>query len=151
MRGSTLPNRFIGEPVVGSKASFSRTFTEADVSLFIGVTWDINPLHTDDSYVQTTPFKKRILPGLLTASMLTHFGGLWAFLAQEMRFEYLAPVYIGETVTAEARVVEADMDRRWVRLKCRCINSAGVEVLRAEVTGFPGRFENPEAAPGEIK
>lgn len=136
-----LPIRTIGNPVVGAKASFSRTLTEADAALFIGVTWDVNPLHTDDSYMARMPFKRRILPGLLTASLLTHLGGLWAFLAQEMHFYYLAPVYIGETITAQAEVVEYDESKGWVRLACRCLNQQGKEVLRADVSGFPGKFE----------
>ena len=37
-----------------------------------------------------TRFGRRIVPGLLTASLLTHFGGLWAFLASEMSFEFSA-------------------------------------------------------------
>jgi 3-hydroxybutyryl-CoA dehydratase len=136
-----LPRRIPEAPAVGAKAAFARTLTEADAALFIGVTWDVNPLHTDDAYVAATPFKRRIVPGLLTASLLTHLGGLWAFLATEMRFEFVAPVYIGDTITAEAEVVEADASRAWVRLRCRCVNSEGREVLRADITGFPGQFE----------
>ncbi len=141
MNSPRLPHRIPRSLKIGEKASFARTLTEGDVSLFIGATWDVNPYHTDDSFASTTPFKKRVVPGLLTASLLTHLGGLWAFLATDMKFEFLAPVYIGETITAEAEIIEADDQRGWVCLACRCINQAGVEVLRAEVKGFPGQFE----------
>jgi acyl dehydratase len=67
-------------------------------------------------------------------------GGLWAFLAQEMRFEFQGPVYIGDTITAESEVVEVDEGRGWVRLHARCINNAGQEVLRAQISGYPGQF-----------
>jgi len=142
MKSPLLPPRIPGSPTIGEKASFSRTLTEGDVSLFIGATWDVNPYHTDETYAAQTPFERRIVPGLLTASLLTHLGGLWAFLATQMKFEFLGPVYIGDTITAEAEVIEADETRGWVRLGCRCINQAGVEVLRADVTGFPGRFSD---------
>jgi 3-hydroxybutyryl-CoA dehydratase len=141
MQNPTLPRRVPVKPVVGAKVAFSRTLTEVDVALFIGVTWDVNPLHTDDNYISQTRFKRRIVPGLLTASLLTHLGGLWAFLAQEMRFEFQGPVYIGDTITAESEVVEVDEGRGWVRLQARCINSAGQEVLRAQISGYPGQFE----------
>ncbi|MBI5349503.1 MAG: MaoC family dehydratase [Chloroflexi bacterium] len=141
MKTPLMPRRMVQDaPFVGAKAAFTRTLTESDVSLFIGVTWDMNPLHTDDSYVSATPIKKRIVPGLLTASLLTHLGGLWAFLANEFHFELLAPVYIGETITAEAEVIEVS-ERGKIVLKCRCINAKGEEVLRAEIKGFPGKFE----------
>lgn len=141
METPLLPRRMAQSLAAGTKVAFSRTLTEADVALFIGVTWDVNPLHTDDTYVAGLPFKRRIVPGLLTASLLTHLGGLWAFLAQEMDIKFLGPVYIGETVTAEAIVVEVDETRQWARLACRCITSEGREVLQAEISGFPGRFE----------
>ena len=106
-----LPLRIPATNQVGSCAAFTRTLTEADVSLFIGVTWDVNPLHTDDQYAHATPFKRRIVPGLLTASLLTHLGGLWAFMATEMHFEFLAPVYINDTITAEAEIIAADAEK----------------------------------------
>ncbi len=142
METPLLPRRIFRAPVVGEKVAFTRTITEADVALFIGVTWDVNPYHTDDTFVAGTRFQRRIAPGLLTASLLTHIGGLWAFLATEMHFEFIAPVYIGDTVTARAEVVEVDASRGKVHLRCRCINSQGDEVLRAEIIGFPGRFED---------
>jgi 3-hydroxybutyryl-CoA dehydratase len=144
MERPILPKRIPEEPKVGTKSGFSRTITEADAALFIGVTWDVNPLHTDDEYVKDTPFKKRIVPGLLTASLLTHLGGLWAFIAREMHFEFIAPVYIGDTITAVSEIVELNSEKGWVRLKSHCVNSKGEEVLRAEISGYPGRFEELE-------
>jgi 3-hydroxybutyryl-CoA dehydratase len=135
-----LPQRVIRETRVGAKAAFTRTLTEADAALFIGVTWDINPYHTDDSYAAQSRFGRRIAPGLLTASLLTHFGGLWAFLATEMSFEFLGPVTIGDTVTAEVEIAEVS-ERGWVRLAGRVLNAEGQEVLRAVIRGYPGRFE----------
>ena len=125
----------------GARGSFSRTITEADVALFIGVTWDVNPYHTDERFAQATPFNGRIVPGLLTASLLTHIGGLWAFLATNMRLDFLAGVYVGDTITAEMEVVEVEPRRGRVRLRCRCTNQAGVEVLHGEILGYPGQFE----------
>src|SRR4030065_320389 len=128
MTPSQLPKRVPDANVVGAKVAFTRTLTEADVALFIGITWDVNPYHTDDTFVSKTRFKRRIVPGLLTASLLTHLGGLWAFLATEMHFEFIAPVFIGDTITAEAEVVEVDESRGRVRLRCRCTNYEGREV-----------------------
>lgn len=135
-----LPKRIIDQIEVGSRTYFRRTITEADVAMFIGVTWDVNPYHTDETFARQTKFATRIVPGLLTAGLLTHLGGLWAFLATEMHFQFLAPVYIGDTVTASALIAEYDPERGWVRLECECRNAAGDLVLKADVRGFPGRF-----------
>ncbi len=141
MNRPTLPKRTLAAPALGAKACFTRTLTEADVALFIGTTWDVNPLHTDEVYCSATPFKHRIVPGLLTASLLTHLGGLWAFLATEMEIHFLAPVYVGDSITAEGEVAEIDVQTGAVLLRCKCTNQQGKEVLRADVRGLPGKFE----------
>jgi 3-hydroxybutyryl-CoA dehydratase len=141
MNRPTLPKRTLDSPALGEKVSFTRTLTEADVALFIGTTWDVNPLHTDELYCAATPFKHRIVPGLLTASLLTHLGGLWAFLATEMDFHFFAPVYVGDSITAQAELVEIDAQTGAVLLKCTCTNQADKVVLSANVRGFPGKFE----------
>jgi 3-hydroxybutyryl-CoA dehydratase len=141
MNRPTLPKRTLAAPALGAKACFTRTLTEADVALFIGTTWDVNPLHSDELYCSATPFKHRIVPGLLTASLLTHLGGLWAFLATEMDFHFLAPVYVGDSITAEGEVAELNAQTGAVLLRCTCTNQDGKQVLRADVRGFPGKFE----------
>ena len=135
-----LPHRTPRATRVGEKVAFTRTLTEADAALFIGVTWDVNPYHTDDTYVAQTQFGRRIVPGLLTASLLTHIGGLWAFVAAEMALEFLGPVDTGDTVTAEAEIAEVS-EHGWVRLAGRVIGADGKDVLRAVIRGYPGRFE----------
>lgn len=141
MNRPTLPKRMIGAPVLGDKVAFTRTLTEVDVALFIGTTWDANPLHTDEIYCAATQFKHRIVPGLFTASLLTHLGGLWAFLATEMDFHFLTPAYVGDSITAQAEVGEIDAQTGAVLLHCTCTNQHGNQVLRADVRGFPGKFE----------
>lgn len=142
MKRPTLSKRINYAPKIGDTTSFTRTLTDGDVSLFIGATWDVNPFHTDDSYASQTPFQKRIVPGLLTASLLTHLGGLWAFLGTQMDFTFLAPVFIGDTISAEATIVEIDTARNLVQLDCRCINQNNETVLKAKISGHPGQFED---------
>jgi 3-hydroxybutyryl-CoA dehydratase len=141
----TLPRRIPAAPVVGAKASFTRTLTDGDVSLFIGATWDVNPYHTDDTFSARARFGRRIVPGLLTASLFTHVGGLWGFLATSMQFDFVGPVYVGDTVTAEMEVTEAAPERRWVKLACRCLKQDGTEVLRGTITGLAAPHEHEGA------
>ena len=140
MKRPSIAKRVPEKIEVGGKFSFRRTLTEGDIAIFIGATWDVNPLHTDDVYAEGTEFGRRIVPGLLTASLLTHLGGLWAFMATHMDLTFTAPVFIGDTITAEAEIVEHEPKRDWVRLQCRCFNTDGDEVLRGEVEGYPGKF-----------
>lgn len=122
---------------VGQKYTYRRTFTSGDVAVFCGLTGDFNPFHQDDVFSADSPFGRRIVPGLLTGSMLTHIGGLLGFLAADMHFEFLAPVFIGQTLTCVVTVLEKDEQR--ARLRCQAIttNQEGQEVLRATFNGFP--------------
>lgn len=122
---------------VGSRFEFRRTFTDGDAALFCGFTGDFNPYHLDDEFAAAGGFEGRILPGLLTASMVTHIGGLIGFLATEMQFEFLAPVYPGDTIRCTVEVTGKDQDRRRITAAARLLNGQGAEVVRARFTGFP--------------
>ena len=122
---------------VGMRFRWSRTITEGDVALFVGVTGDYNPFHTNDEFAAQTKFGRRIVPGLLTASLATHIGGMLAFLASEMHFHYHQPVFVGETVTCEVEVTEKIQEGRRIRASVRCTKDETVEVLTGEFTGTP--------------
>jgi 3-hydroxybutyryl-CoA dehydratase len=122
---------------VGQTFTFRRTFTEGDVALFCGVTGDFNPYHIYETFARASRFGRRNVPGLLTGSMLTHIGGLMGFLATEMAFEFLAPVYIGDTIACTVTIAEKDAERRRMRGTAHFVNQDGLEVLRAQFAGFP--------------
>jgi len=121
----------------GQVFTWRRTFTDGDVTQFCGVTGDHNPYHIDDLFVRDTWYGRRIIPGLLTGSMITHIGGRLGFIAMEMNFKYLAPVYIGDTVTCTVTINEKDEKRRLIKARATMVNQDGVEVLDSRFEGFP--------------
>src|SRR5438477_12126099 len=88
----------------GQTFTFRRTFNEGDVALFCGVTGDYNPYHIDQTFAESSWFGRRNIPGLLTASMITHIGGMIGFLATDMEFQVILSVYIGHTITCTVTV-----------------------------------------------
>ncbi|MBA2286736.1 MAG: MaoC family dehydratase [Ktedonobacteraceae bacterium] len=122
---------------VGQIFTFRRTFTQGDVALFCGVTGDYNPYHIDYLFLEESWFKRPIIPGLLTASMITHIGGMIGFLATEMHFEFASAVYIGDTITCTVTIAEKDEVKRLLQASAVFLNQDGVEVLRAQFSGFP--------------
>ena len=122
---------------VGQIFTYRRTFTEGDVSLFIGVTGDINPYHQDGMFAGESWFERRNIPGLLTASMATHIGGMLGFLATEMTFHYLKPVYVGDTITCVVTVLEKDEEKRQFFCVVSYTNQDDIEVLKGNFRGFP--------------
>ena len=125
---------------VGQTSTFRRTFTEGDVALFCGVTGDYNPYHIDETFAKSSFFGRRNIPGLLTSSMITHIGGMIGFLATEMHFYYIASVAIGDTITCTVTFTEKDEQKRLFHATGTFVNQDGVEVLRAQFSGFPAHI-----------
>ena len=128
---------------MGQRASFSKTVSESDVYLFAGISGDFNPAHINQAYAEQTPFKTRIAHGMLSASFIstvlgTQLPGPGAiYISQSLTF--LAPVTIGDTITATAEVVEIMAEKKRVRLKTFCTNQDGKEVLTGEALISPTR------------
>jgi 3-hydroxybutyryl-CoA dehydratase len=123
-------NRRVEDLQVGDRFTYARTLSEGDSALFVAASGDFNPYHTDEAFARQNRFGRRIVPGLLTASLLTHIGGELCFLATRMVFEYLAPVYFGDTATAVAEIASIDPARKFVRVTAQCTNQSGQVVLR---------------------
>lgn len=90
---------------LGDKAIFSKTITDADVTIFAGLTGDFNPVHIDSVYAKNTIFKNRIAHGMLGGSLVSTVLGTklpgpgTIFMEQNLKFKM--PVYIGDTLTVE--------------------------------------------------
>lgn len=128
------------EMSIGQTFTFRRTFTDGDVAMFCGVTGDYNPYHQDAAFAEQSFYGRLTIPGLLTGSMLTHIGGMLGFLATQMSFEYVAPVFTGDTISCTVTITEKDEERRRVTATADFVNQDDVEVLRATFSGFPGRI-----------
>ena len=125
---------------VGQTFTFRRTSTDGDVAIFCGLTDDHNPYHQDEAIARESPYGRLTITGLLTESMLMHIGVLLRFLATEMSFEYLAPVFVGDSVSCTVTVAEKDKAKRRDAASAGFFNQDGVEVLRARLSGFPGHI-----------
>ena len=126
----------------GQKASFSKTVTETDVVLFAGVTGDLNPVHVNEVWASSSFFKGRIAHGMLSAGFISTVLGTQLpgpgtiYLKQTL--EFMAPVRIGDTITATVEVAEK-MEKNRMRLTTLCTNQEGKEVTRGEAVVMPPR------------
>ncbi len=113
---------------VGERAEFTKTVTEADVTLMAGVSGDLNPLHLDEEYGRRTRFKSRVAHGVLTVSFISAANTLltgpgFVYLGQEVKF--LAPVRMGDTVTATSEIAEVRADKQILRVRTSVRNQQG--------------------------
>lgn len=110
---------------IGMSALYSRTITDTDLRNFSGVSGDTNPMHLNEEYAKTTPFKKGIVHGMLTASLLSTVIGTklpgpgCLYVSQTLFFK--APVHVGDTVYARATVTELMPEKQRVKLFTCCL------------------------------
>ncbi|MFH8387705.1 hypothetical protein ACH4E7_43660 [Kitasatospora sp. NPDC018058] len=76
--------------------------------------------------------------GLFTASLATQVGGRLDFIARTMSWEFLQPVWAGDTITANVvvRALEARNTGTAVEFDITIVNQRGTTVLRGSSSGL---------------
>lgn len=83
-------------------------YSQHDVEKFAEITGDNNPVHLNEDYAKDTIFGRRILHGMLSASIFSKiFGTEWPgngtiYLGQNLSFR--APMYVNHDYTATLTV-----------------------------------------------
>ncbi len=131
---------------VGQRASRSLTLTSEHVATFAELSGDRNPLHFDESFALATgKLDGLIVQGGLTTALLHALvamdlpGPGSVFLSQNWKFT--APVYIGDTITAEAEVLSVHATKPVCQLAVRVTRQTGETVLEGEAWCY--RFTRP--------
>jgi 3-hydroxybutyryl-CoA dehydratase len=134
---------FLEDLKVGRQAMFGRTVTDADILAYAGVSGDTNPIHLHDGFARTTRFGQRIAHGMLSAGYIstvigTRLPGPGAvYISQTLNF--MAPVVVGDTITAVATITAIDDKRRRVTLKTQCLNGDKVVIDGEAIVLVPRR------------
>ena len=117
---------------VGTELVVQRTFTAELVDAFTEISGDRGRHH-----LQPDPQGRRIVHGLLVAALGTQIGGSINFLSRTMDYEFLRPVYVGDTITCTARIetVEHKPGRTRLLVSMRFVNQSGEDVIRGSTRG----------------
>ena len=121
---------------VGKKATRTLTLNADHVQTFADLTGDYNPLHFDESFTAKTKFKRLVVQGGLTTGLLHALvamdmpGPGTVFLSQNWKFT--APVFIGDTITAEAEILSIHESKPVTQLKIKVTREREETVLEGE-------------------
>lgn len=130
---------------IGETASFSKTITETDVYLFAGISGDFNPLHVNEEYAKTSPFKTRIAHGGLAASLLANVLGMklpgLGTVALEVTQKFRNPVYFGDTVTVAVTVSKKVERMKVIEMNILWSNQKGETVSKGSCRVLPPAAE----------
>ncbi len=120
---------------VGDSVSFSKTVSESDVYLFAGITGDLSPNHVDEEYMKRSGYGRRIAHGALIVGFMSTASSLAIADSRSSadetpvslgydRIRFLAPVYLGDTVTVHYEIVDIDEQRRRSVADIRVLNQS---------------------------
>ena len=121
---------------VGQRARRSLHLTAEHVRKYAEISGDRNPLHFDEAFVKGTKFGRLVVQGGLTTGLLHALvamdmpGPGTVFLSQNWKFT--APVFIGDTITAEAEVLSVHPSKPVSQLAIKVRREDGETVLEGE-------------------
>lgn len=121
---------------LGDNFAVTREITDELVRTFAELSGDFNPIHLDEEFASETRFGRRIAHGMLSGALISSvLGNEFAeqkivYLSQTMRF--VAPVFIGDTVTVTATVASIREDKPIVTVDTVCRNQDGITTMTGE-------------------
>jgi 3-hydroxybutyryl-CoA dehydratase len=117
---------------VGDTLTWSRTFTEEEIRLFARLSGDEGEHH-----LVPDEQGRLMAHGLLTATLPTKIGGDLNFIAREITFEFLRPVFAGDTIECEVTLLELEPADQFTRMASKwvCRNQHAKEVMTGKASG----------------
>jgi acyl dehydratase len=122
------------------------TLTEEHVRKYAEISGDYNPLHFDAEFAAGTKFGRLVVQGGLTTGLLHALvasklpGPGSVFLSQNWKFT--APVYIGDTITAEVEVLTVHDSKPVTQLAVTVRREDGETVLEGEAWCYTFQTED---------
>jgi acyl dehydratase len=123
---------------VGDGFSFERYISAEDVKQFAEVVGDLNPVHLDVNFAESSFFKQRIVHGAFLAGLISKILGMdfpgqgTIYISQNSMFK--RPVYVDTTVNVEVKVTEVLAEQRRLVLDTNVLNEEGKVCLAGSAT-----------------
>ena len=143
---------YLEDLTVGQSAEAVHVVQDADIVGFAEVSGDNNPLHLDEAYAATTPFRGRIAHGMLAGAYISALlagklpGPGSIYVSQKLNFK--RPIRIGDEVTVRATVTAIDERQAHVTLATACLVKGKVAVDGEAVVNAPRRARAERARAG---
>jgi len=122
----------------GDEYKFERYISADDVMKFAEVVGDLNPIHLDVEFAESSFFKKRIVHGAFLAGLISKVLGMdfpgqgTVYISQNSIFK--RPVLVDTTVTVKVKVTQVLAENRRLVLDTNILNSEGKVCLAGSAT-----------------
>ncbi len=116
------------EIFIGQNESFMIKITESMIQEFANISGDVNPLHMDTKFAESSSFKKRIVHGMLLATFFSQLVGMYLpgknalYFSQTLNFR--SPCYIGDEIEVIGKVIEKSNSTNIITVSTSIINKS---------------------------
>jgi 3-hydroxybutyryl-CoA dehydratase len=123
---------------VGDRVTCTRCFGDTEVRDFATISGDYNPVHLDDAFAQNTIFGRRIIHGMLAATVFSALlggelpGPGSIYLGQTLNFRH--PMFLNEELLFVLEVTKIREDKPIISIRTLCENNAGRITIEGEAT-----------------
>jgi len=113
---------------IGQRESFMIIITESMVEKFSNLSGDLNPLHMDNEFAESSSFKKRIVHGMLLASFFSQLIGMKLpgknalYFSQTLNFR--SPCYIDDKIEIIGEVIEKSDSTKIITISTSIFNKS---------------------------
>ena len=126
---------------IGARTEFTKTVGETDVYMFAGITGDFSPNHVNQAYMEKSQWGRRMAHGALLVGFMSTVSTLAIAHTRGSdetpvavgfdKVRFLAPVFLGDTVTTAYTIAEIDEERRRSTAEIEVTNQDGTLVAVA--------------------
>ena len=115
---------------IGQKESFRVKITESMVETFGNFSGDLNPLHMDIKFAESSSFKKRVVHGMLLSTFFSQLVGMHLpgknalYFSQTLNFR--APCYIYDEIEIVGEVIEKSDSTKIITLTTSIFNKSKI-------------------------
>ena len=115
---------------IGQKESFMIKITESMVQTFSNFSGDLNPLHMDTKFAESSSFKKRIVHGMLLSTFFSQLVGMYLpgknalYFSQTLNFR--SPCYIDDEIEVVGEVTEKSDSTKMITVTTSIFNKSKI-------------------------
>ena len=123
-------------PKIGKKVTFEKVFTSKNVIDFAKTTEDNNLIHIDENYAKNAMFGRRIVHGMLVASMFSKiFGTIYpgeGCIYYGQTLEFRKPVFLDDKIVATVTLIDYNEEKNIGVFKTEAFNKEEKLVINGE-------------------
>jgi len=115
---------------IGQKESFMIKITESMVQTFGTLSGDLNPLHMDAKFAESSSFKKRIVHGMFLSTFFSQLVGMHLpgknalYFSQTLNFR--SPCYIDDEIEVVGEVIEKSDSTKIITITTSIFNKSKI-------------------------